>query len=900
MTSVSMPPTMPIGPPFDSISSHKPSTSTGHNRKHSRNPNAAPLPEFSFSPGAVSVNVEEEHSKTTASGPDEMPAATASRKASRPLPLPDFSFNPGAEFPPDPSPSPTHPILEEMAANQQRVSRSAKPAPLPTFTFAPGSTTTPERSPSPSKLGFGDVSGAARASRRGHQRQGSEFVGGGAEGNPLISTSPAKSETRTQGPPVTTMHSRSHQHRRSQAISISEIDTSELIKANAIAKHRAGSAPSTPSDAPPQFFSHSPQHQSMSYAAPRSPTASPRRRGSAPGIRPRVGFSDTIDVIPRPLSLISSETEGSTSTIRGNHSVSGSINSIAASPNPRLSWAAEQSFSGPTGSDISPRRRPVTADPSTFGLGRSGPMQESVAVNLPKRPLSASGSPAVTNSGSPPTKKKHFWFNNSAESSPSPTPKTEQQDPLASMRTFLPSQATDPTRPRTSPERSASIKKRKVVRSWTHGIFSRKGRPRSMKPKPKRIPTPPLSRRASDHLNEIFDGDNTVVIQNSPSPIPRRESASAAPPLTSQIMPQYSSTHDQVTSPIIDLDAALGPFGSEEKLSDGASRAPAARMAKLHSAERRGGVDAMGNYLHRRAESAPAMPPMNRSAFGVHNMGSNVSLSNDVFDEEEEDNFLAGEGAGPMSLCSNEGSARSLDASPQPEKPVKRASMGAQSSGDGLGLTMLPSGTDGIVIVDTEEDLIADRARSSNSTLEAPVLPHADVPKRPATSPMPMEFTYAAPRTNYASSTEGRTATNSLISSPDPEHISIDEQPRFNRYLGEPSPEFGRRVSTDDLPSLTDSVSTSNLPRFSSSANTRNSVDQRSVSVSGPSIHKPSNAWKRASLASLNRLIPGSSNGSKLKFETVAEPAEDEKAKKKTNRISKLMHFWRSKERGDK
>ena len=895
---------MPVGAPFDPISSHRPSTSTGHSRKHSRaysrSPSAPPLPAFSFNPGALSDGVEKELNEATPSVPDEMQAATAPRRAPKPLPLPEFTFNPGAELPPAASPSPKHPILEEMAANQQRVSRSARPAPLPAFTFAPGSTTTPERSPSPSKLGFGDVSGSVRAGRRGHQRQGSEFIGGGAEGNPLLSTSPAKSETRSQGPPIAAANPRSHQHRRSQAVSISEIETSDLIKAHAIAKHRAGSAPSTPSEVPPQFPSHSPQRQSMSYAAPTSPRASPRRRGSAPGVRPRVGFSDTIDVIPRPLSLISSETEGSTSTIRGNHSLSGSINSVATSPNPRLSWAAEQSFSSPMGSDISPRRRPVTADPSTFGLGRAVPAQDSMIATLPKRPLSASGSPVVTNNGSPPTKKKHFWFSNSAECSPTPTPRTEQQDPFANFRTFSPSQATDSTRPKTSPERSVSLKKRKVVRSWTHGIFSRKGRPRSVKSKPKRVATPPLSRRASDSLCDIFDGDQTVVIQNSPSPIQRRGSAPAAQLLTSPVVSQFSIVPDQVTSPVIDLDAALGPFGSEEKLNDSASRGHSARMAKLHSAERRSGVDALGNYLHRRTESAPAMPPMNRPVFGVHNMGSNVSLSQDVFDEEEEDNFLAGEGAGATSLTSNEGSARSPDASPQPATPAKRAPTGVQSSVDGLGLSLSSSGTDGIVIIDGEEDLIADRARSSNSTLEAPVLPHADVPKRPATSPMPMEFTYAAARTTYASSTEGRTATNSLISSPDPEHISFDEQPRFNRYLGEPSPDFGIRASTDDLPSLTDSISTSNLPRFSSSANTRNSVDQRSVSVSGPSVSKPNNAWKRASLASLNRLIPGSSNGSKLKFETVAGPAEEEKARKKTNRISKLMHFWRSKERGDR
>lgn len=281
-------------------------------------------------------------------------------------------------------------------------------------------------------------------------------------------------------------------------------------------------------------------------------------------------------------------------------------------------------------------------------------------------------------------------------------------------------------------------------------------------------------------------------------------------------------------------------------------------------------------------------------------MGSNASLSPDVFDEEEEDNFLAGEGAGMMSMTAQDGSARSPDVSPQLGIPAKRPSDGTQSSGDGLGLSVSPSGTDGIVIVDTEDEYMPDRARSSNSTLEAPGLADADVPKRPSTSPMPMQFAYSAPRMNYASSTEGRTATNSLISSPDLEHVSFDEQPRFNRHLGEPSPDFGVRPSSDDLPSLTDSVSTSNLPRFSSSANTRNSVDQRSVSMSGPSAPKPNNAWKRASLASLNRLIPGSSNGSKLKFETVPEPIEEEKARKKTNRISKLMHFWRSKEKGER
>jgi len=62
-----------------------------------------------------------------------------------------------------------------------------------------------------------------------------------------------------------------------------------------------------------------------------------------------------------------------------------------------------------------------------------------------------------------------------------------------------------------------------------------------------------------------------------------------------------------------------------------------------------------------------------------------------------------------------------------------------------------------------------------------------------------------------------------------------------------------------------------------------------------PGSPKPYEGWKRNSLASLNRLIPGSAHGSKLKFEAVVTPNE-EKTKKKPSRISKLMRFWRSKE----
>ncbi len=368
---------------------------------------------------------------------------------------------------------------------------------------------------------------------------------------------------------------------------------------------------------------------------------------------------------------------------------------------------------------------------------------------------------------------------------------------------------------------------------------------------------------------------------------------------------------ERVTSPVLDLDAALGPFGSEEKLAgeDVVARGASSRISRLHSSERRGPTDVFGTF-HRRAESAPQMVPVNRSAFGVHRLGSSASIADDVFDEEEEDDFLANEkgsdgghatGTDTASAIwqSNEDAAHSTDLLDQPATDKDTESdRSLAPSGLGIGIAISHDATDNVAIVDAEDELAHQPARSSNSTITPPIIPEDDNQKRPASSPM--EFLYGAPQTTYASSTEARTATNSAISSPDAEHISFDKQPRLNRYTGEQSLDVVLRGSNDDLPSLTDSVSTGVVPRFSSSAGTRSSTEQRAVSFSGPTQAKSGHAWKRASLASLNRLIPGSTNGSKLRFEETAVPAEEEKTKKKTNRISKLVNFWRSKEKAEK
>ncbi len=898
MASVSMPAAVPVHTPFDSDTAldMPPPARLIHSRRTSRNPNLAPLPAFTFNPGSVnSVNNDQQSSHT---GPDpdtrddeKQPTRTG------PPPLPAFCFNPGAAINSDSgSSSPTHPILEEMAPH--RSGRSSTPAALPAFSFKPEISET-QTTPSPTKSSF--VSDPPTSARSiGHRRSTSEFIGTG-EGTQVSSTPTSNASPRRSalGPPLSGSGPPkfSHQHRRSQAVSISEIDTSDLIKANAVAKHRAGSIPSTPTDLPSNdHFSRASQSISNLYG--RTPPASPRRRASATGTRPRVGFSDTVDVIPRPLSMISSETEGSTSTIRGNHSLTGSITSLGSS--------VARSTPSPVLDCSSPAQRPKTADAASPNSQTSMQVDETDKIGMPKRPFSAPDSPSLFASSGSPVTKKRFWLpsGGSNETSPMITPKhtptVEKTDPMTMLKPFAPVVQTTSAqaRPKTSPERKASIKKRKV-RTIAGSIFSRKARSRGAQTRGRRTPTPPLSRSFNNDVTDaIFDEDNTVVITNSQSPTQERPQR---PPLTTALPSQssvssYDDDDDRITSPVIDLDAALGPFGSEKRLPQTGF---AAARNRMHSSIGRGMPDAFG-VVHRRAESAPQMPPINRSTFGMHCLGSNPNVAEEVFDEEEEDDFLAEEnkpraesdpttGEDGGSLNASENSEATKGNTIAPSRPLSILAISNDIS-------------HGVGIVNSEEDITGETARSSDSTLTPPAMAESEI-KQPISSPM--NFAYPVPQASYASSGEGRSAPGSAISSPDADHISFDNYPRFGRHIGEPGPDAGSRFSTEDVPSLSDSVSTGNAPRFSSGAVTRSSVEQPSPSLSCPSTSgstKPQQAWKRASLGSLNRLIPGSSHGerSRLRFEESSGREQEEKARKKGNRISRLMNFWRSKEKENK
>ena len=123
------------------------------------------------------------------------------------------------------------------------------------------------------------------------------------------------------------------------------------------------------------------------------------------------------------------------------------------------------------------------------------------------------------------------------------------------------------------------------------------------------------------------------------------------------------------------------------------------------------------------------------------------------------------------------------------------------------------------------------------------------------------------------------------------------------------------RGSVDDVPSLTSAAScntsmTGEKPIWSrisgQSAGPAASVGEHrncSTPLLTPSHqhNRPATASKRASLASLSKLMGGNSHGERSKLDIehrpVSQEGKDGKEKKRGKRLSKLMNFFKSKER---
>ena len=882
-----------------------------------------PLPAFVF-PMQSSRNVGSEATASTVTPPSVAEAGNDRRRASRTKPE-HISVNafPPFEF---------HPSTDET-----------------TPTTSGSSTHSPTRSlPIPPRAG-------------GHRRGGSEFIGGdGSTAGPgLMSSSPTKGEgglpsplEARRGPPGSR---RGHAHRRSGAIS--SHDVSNIIRPSIdTGDSTSDSAPNTPLDPnmnrpfPPVLDRSA--SQPVLNTADTSPPRLSTRRDSAPLTghnRPRVGFSDTIEIIPRPLSTISSETSSSISTIRASHSATGSITSIVSgdtsSPRPiRKAEAISEHPRDINRSNARPKSAGATLDnnppmdvqagipmiaerPSSANSCSKTVPYEGIASRIPKQRNLLSSQSAVDDIAA------QFSKTLSRDRLDSSFPSPDLNDVRRRRGEQVMLNSLPVGRPRSSPELK-DAKRQRNVRSWAGSILSRKGRSRNMSDQ---ADIQDLTRTSSGDfaldddfsLDDInFDEDTTCVIRNPQYAVPRRSIVDFSS-FGSREPSSFQSSDPQ--NPVLDLDAALHPLEAPGDIEEGAgSRYPSTKR-RMHSGGATGGFTGPGMHYHRRAESAPEMAPVDYYTFGLNRLGSNSAMA-DVFEEDEEDDVTARSekehggvqanptgddlnglgvqivdvGAGDETThpyCLRQNTPRSVGCSEQQLPSAIDTKRSPETSTIGV----LTEDIARIQIVDAaEEPRFSIVTKASDESTITPAIP-LDVPSGglPET-PTECSFTRAL---HYLDGTEAQ----SSVSSPDFASTSFDV-PRLHTATSSITDRTtissrraggvgqGSTYSTEDVPSLTSSASTmisSHPPRVSTSAETR-PCGERSMSFSAavPRRTRPVSAGKRSSLASLSRLVGGSyGEKSKLSIESRAQSEESDKPeKKRKNRISRLMRFWKSKE----
>jgi hypothetical protein len=839
--------------------------------------------------------------------------------------LPAFSFNPGAS-------QPSTPGLENM------------------FLSPPQSPSAPN---SPRLA-------ATRPAGHGHRRGGSEFVGGSirdGEAITVLNTSPTKSDSGMASPLLQpTRPRRGHAHRRSAAIS--SHDLSSIIAPPPNPSVKGSTAPASPAAAErsPRQSPHTPEKPTEIEKTAPAPAPEPVAigLGTPPPpameleqtpkalVRNRVGFSDTLEYIPRPLSLVSTDTS-STVTARPGHSLSGSISSVISITN------ADREVGPFPGS--APAQKTSDSRPSTAGavMERTQSAQEQdPALRSPRRrgsiPLLGSLPPTIPDCPATPSPtrstKKWSFFSLDPFVSGSPT-RTQPDSPRSTISHLSMTEPkpvervadTPPPGPVEGPDAPKPLskkrsKKKKKVKTWAGSILSRKGKHRPGKQK-RRAPTPPPP-RPFEVADEVEDGELHMSLE----------------PETSNLQPSGNGDWETWTFPkpaqdedmsyqMIDLDAALGPFNTPLPRNlewEAAQKAGGLTKKQLHSAAGMSRFTGPGmHYYHRRAESAPELVPFEGGRFGFRRFGSSSTMA-DVFEEdeeeEEEDSCESSTGAStpaagtsiaekPEDVVPLEEPLQPLQQSPAKADniapPPVEANPGPSREADDVSKTAksasnpVPSlGRDEVVLIEPSQcltefsDSPGDNANSGSAT---PSPRHAFRPKDLApveVSPLNLPTTSLGPVSPWSMTQSSAFPSPRSPMSYDAQCIStapssVTEDNFHSLLMGEPGPEV--RISVDDIPSLTSSNSTM----------TRDSLFAQHPQARQPPLNdqaRPASftstafGRRRSSLASLSRLI-NSSHGerSKLSIEVPMDSEPEKKSKSsKTKRLSRMMQFWKSKD----
>ncbi|KAL9612953.1 MAG: hypothetical protein Q9167_002482 [Letrouitia subvulpina] len=827
---------------------------------------------------------------------------------------------------------------------------------LPNFDFHPSSSSNDsvasDAPPSPTKNPKISPHGP------GHRRNGSEFIGGDGKvgGLGLMSTSPTKGEGVLPPPPgsrsAPPTGRRSHAHRRSGAIS--SHDLSVILKPSK--ETRGGSAPTTPSNptVEPNFPITSRQSVPKSEINKSLEVSPPSiHRGSlsfgAPS-RTRVGFSDQLEFIPRPLSTISSETSSSLSTMRANHSVTGSISSLISgdqSSPPSIKVARSPSTSPPKRAEL--ETRPVTAG-AVLGRTRhaSNPSDDMALVKRPSSASDAVEPRKVEDSGCRQSWSELFTGTNQlAEDRPDIGPYNVSLDNnpekiSQNMQRYISSSSLPLVRPRTSPE-PKNFKQQRKVKSWAGSLLARKAKDQGVKQLQmgQRSPTIPSLRNfapISDFpLEDVnFDEDTTCVV-SAPPPLPLRPPTVETDMFSRRYQDTNRITDSDLSSSMIDLDAALGsldtsPLSSnfEDVTRGGFSTA----RRRMHSSGGTGGFSGPGMHYHRRAESAPEMAPTNYHTFGFPRYSSSSAMD-DVFEEDEEDysdeknlreafhdssNTIGQKEQSYGFGVDIDGNESTLENHIQ-QRPHQRSIDPTMSMDTQHGYNLedeqqsstpthdATESYESVEIVSADEEPRASVVtKSSDGSTTTPTLTSDTLISRPASAPMGFALNVPSPAfttpEHYSSAVSSPDFTMTSFDVPRLHTASssiTDRATLSSSRAGEQSGDY--RISVDDVPSLTSSASTmlsAHPARFSSAVPAGISTDQfLPHSTAVPAGTRQGSASKRSSLASLSRLV-GSSHGerSKLNIEERVQSDEAEKVeKKKGHRISRLMRFWKSKEK---
>lgn len=825
--------------------------------------------------------------------------------------------------------------------------RSRSRPPLPAFSFNPGS----EQASQPS------FATPQKNRSGGHRRQYSEFVGGDELVGPESTDTNHHSDEKTVPTPANLSapgpgfsaggrRKRSHAHRRSGAVS--SVDLTAISK-ELSSKPSPDSAPCTPADMKRDHGSDAIRpvsHSATSLNRPTPPTSPlmgatanlPARKGSEADSLPLSTdqpLSPTTPETPVP----SSNTTDDTARNRGSPPAHNT--NLEASPKHRArpktadaSLMFEQDET-PVQGDATPRKRPISAAHHS----RAHKSLSSGVLELALRKMKHGGDD-VHNDWGDETSDPSVDGHDSSESSP---PAKEREN--------------------------SKEKRQKKVRSWAEAILTRrKGKLQQSKNtaggETAELP-PVITRTNSDmgsNLDVDFDDDNIVVIRtptnsNAPESTESTPDTPTTPTLENSWKPRsfYEQGKEVDTrSPIIDLDAALGPFNTPETRPGFVAGSNfSAATKRMYSGGRRGEFVGPEMRYHRRAESAPEMPPFDRSFMSASRFGSGSAIeSADVFYEEEEDAFLAAGGKSPdttrassppprnPNVDSHDGrSTSSKDSAHTLTLTRQTAEVDDEPPNAGLGIRRnAPSEVPMSNPCSSQSDAKAFKKQNAVEQLQqaknpfsqprspveivkqedcqqktqAPASPDISprflpADKRPSTSPL--DFGSSIPQFSLH---DGPSLPNSSYPSPDfngaadpPRTITTPSTsdrkssgPPYNTPLDQP---YG---SIEDVPSLTSSASTmtSRMHRLSATflPRTRLSAD-RSASFSATAGRRTSqaNSPKRSSFASLSKLVPGPhAERSKLCHEEKPPGDGPDKSKKKGGRrISRLKSLWRPKDK---